>query len=74
MKRKKYKRKYKKKYKSFNQKLGSSLYSIIFLLILFVLFKIWGMSIFNDINFILIYIISFISVKIILRSLGIWKY
>lgn len=59
---------------SFNQKLGSSLYSVIFLLILFVSFKIWGMNIFDDIYFILIYIISFISVKIILRTLGVWKY
>jgi len=68
------KKKYKRKYRSFNQELGSFFYHMIFLSIIYVSFKIWGMKIFDSVYFFLIYTISFISVKVILRTVGIWKY
>ena len=68
------KKRYKRKDKSFNQELGSFLYHMVFLSIFYVSFKIWGMKIFDGVYFFLIYIISFISVKIILRTVGIWKH
>lgn len=57
-----------------NKWLGHTVYSIIYLVILYISLKIWGIKMFQEIYFYLMYIIAYFLTGFILRKLGIWKY
>lgn len=59
---------------SSNAELGSIMYRIIYLSLLYIGIKLFGMDVFNDPIPFIIGIVSFELVPVVLRSIGIWKY
>ena len=68
-----YRRSYRRRY-SFKQELGSRLYYLILFLLLAGAYKIWGLSVFDEIWLMVLGIVSYKLVGFILRTTGIWRY
>lgn len=57
-----------------NRWLGSTIYSIIYLAIFYISLKIWGIRMFEEIYFYLMYVVAYFLTGSLLRAIGIWKY
>ncbi len=57
-----------------NRSLGSAIYSIIYLAIFYISLKIWGIRMFEEIYFYLMYIVAYFLTGFLLRACGVWKY
>jgi len=64
----------KRSYYSFNKEVGSFLYRLIYLGLLYLGIRFWGLSIFDDLILFLLGALSFELVGFILRGIGFWKY
>jgi len=57
-----------------NRMVGSFVYRVLFLIVLVISYKIWGVQVLTEIGFWIMYLFSYWFIGFLLRTVGFWVY